>query len=61
VEVREDDSPESLQLRVMKEAEQVILPRAVRLFAENKIMITTVEVNGIHYQKVKLKKEAFAS
>ncbi len=29
VEVREDDTPESLQLRVMKQGEWVILPRAV--------------------------------
>jgi len=33
VAVREDDTPESLQLRVMEEAEWVLLPEAVRLIA----------------------------
>ena len=37
--VKDDDTPEVLQKRVMEEAEQVILPEAVRLFAEGKIVI----------------------
>lgn len=47
VEVREDDTPETLQRRIMEEAEWQILPRAVRLFADGRI---TVEGN-----KVKIK------
>lgn len=39
VEVREDDTPESLQLRIMEEAEWKILPEAVRLFCEDKIAV----------------------
>ena len=39
VEVREDDTPESLQLRIMEEAEWKILPEAVRLFCEDKITV----------------------
>lgn len=39
VEVYQDDTPQTLQLRVMKEAEQVILPEAIRLFAEKRIAI----------------------
>ena len=34
VEVREDDTPETLQKRVMREAEWVILPEAVELVAK---------------------------
>ncbi|MHB8129333.1 MAG: phosphoribosylglycinamide formyltransferase [Mobilitalea sp.] len=39
VMVEEDDTPEELQLRVMEQAEWIILPEAVRLIAENRIMI----------------------
>jgi phosphoribosylglycinamide formyltransferase-1 len=39
VEVKQDDTPETLQQRVMKEAEWVILPRAVALFCDGKISI----------------------
>ena len=39
VEVRQDDTPETLQLRIMKEAEWKILPEAVRLFCEDKITV----------------------
>ena len=39
VEVRECDTPESLQLRIMQEAEWKILPEAVRLFCEDKITV----------------------
>ena len=34
VEVMEDDTPETLQRRIMEEAEWQLLPRAVRLFAD---------------------------
>ena len=39
VEIREDDTPEILQQRVMEEAEWIILPEAIKLFAENKISV----------------------
>lgn len=39
VEVREDDTPQSLQLRVMEQAEWVLLPRAIDLIARNKVSV----------------------
>ncbi len=39
VEVLHDDTPEILQRRVMEEAEWKILPKAVELFAADKIQI----------------------
>jgi phosphoribosylglycinamide formyltransferase-1 len=39
VAVRPDDTPQSLQLRVMREAEQVLLPQAIALFAAGRIRI----------------------
>ena len=45
VEVKEGDTPEILQKRIMEEAEWKILPKAVRLFCEGKI---TVENNIVH-------------
>ncbi len=39
VEVKENDTPESLQLRIMQEAEWKILPKAARLFCEGKITV----------------------
>ncbi len=39
VDVKEDDTPEKLQKRVMEEAEWVILPQAIKLFSENKLQI----------------------
>ncbi len=39
VEVREDDTPETLQRRIMEEAEWKILPEAVRLFCEDRITV----------------------
>lgn len=45
VSVLDDDTPEILQQRVMREAEWVILPEAVRLFAQNKLQI---EQNCVH-------------
>ena len=44
VEVKEGDTPEILQRRIMEEAEWKILPEAVRLFCEDKI---TVENNRV--------------
>lgn len=39
VSVNDDDTPESLQKRVMEEAEWLILPEAVRLISDNRIRI----------------------
>ena len=48
VEVKQDDTPEALQRRIMEEAEWKILPEAVRLFCEDKI---TVEGNRVFIQE----------
>ena len=45
VEVKQDDTPETLQRRIMEEAEWKILPQAVRLFCDGKI---SVEGNTVH-------------
>ena len=45
VEVKQDDTPETLQFRIMEEAEWKILPEAVRLFCDDKI---TVENNKVY-------------
>ena len=45
VEVKQDDTPETLQRRIMEEAEWKILPKAVRLFCDDKI---TVENNKVY-------------
>ena len=39
VEVKEGDTPKDLQLRIMQEAEWVILPGAIKLIAEGKVKI----------------------
>ena len=39
ISVEQDDTPESLQKRVMVECEQVILPATIRLFMENRIVV----------------------
>ena len=39
VEIRPDDTPESLQRRVMEQAEWVILPQAVDLIANDRLLI----------------------
>lgn len=39
VEVKNGDTPEILQKRVMEEAEWIILPKAVKLFCEGKITV----------------------
>jgi len=45
VSVHDADTPESLQKRVMEEAEWRILPEAIRLYAEGKL---TVQNNRVH-------------
>lgn len=44
VYVEEDDTPETLQKRVMEQAEWEILPEAVKLFAENRLIIESKRV-----------------
>ena len=44
VEVREDDTPETLQRRIMEEAEWKILPMAVKLFCDGKITVADNKV-----------------
>ena len=44
VEVKENDTPESLQRRIMEEAEWKILPEAVRLFCDGKITVENDKV-----------------
>ena len=39
VTVRDDDTPESLQLRVMREAEWELLPEAIKLFSEGRLLL----------------------
>ncbi len=39
VEVKQDDTPEVLQRRIMEEAEWKILPEAVKLFCEDRITV----------------------
>jgi phosphoribosylglycinamide formyltransferase-1 len=39
VEVREGDTPESLQQRVMEQAEQAILPESIRLYSEGRLRV----------------------
>lgn len=47
VDVLPDDTPEILQKRIMKECEQVIMPKAIRLIADGKVEIK----NNITYVK----------
>ena len=49
VAVREGDTPEVLQRRVMEEAEWIILPQAVSLFCQDRL---TVEGRIVHIKEV---------
>lgn len=40
VEVKEDDSPETLQRRIMEQAEWVILPEVINLIAEGRVTVS---------------------
>lgn len=44
VSVSEDDTPETLQKKIMEEAEWVILPEAVKLFCEDRITVKNNKV-----------------
>ena len=48
VEVREDDTPETLQKRIMEQAEWKILPEAVKLFCDGRI---SVENNKVYIKE----------
>ena len=45
VEVKEDDTPETLQRRIMEEAEWKILPKAVKLFCDGRLSVTDNKVH----------------
>ena len=45
VEVKEGDTPEILQRRIMEEAEWKILPKAVKLFCDGKIIVSGDKVH----------------
>jgi len=45
VEVRDDDTPETLQKRVMEEAEWKILPQAIKLFSEGRLVLNGRKVS----------------
>jgi phosphoribosylglycinamide formyltransferase-1 len=49
VEVLDDDTPESLQARVMKEAEWELLPEAIKLYSEGRL---TVEGRKVHIKRL---------
>ena len=44
VEVKEDDTPETLQKRIMQEAEWKILPEAVKLFCQGRLKVENNKV-----------------
>lgn len=44
VEIKDDDTPETLQKRVMEEAEWILMPLAVKLYAENRLEIVNRRV-----------------
>lgn len=47
VTVQDDDTPESLQLKVMQEAEWELLPKAIKLFSERKLLLEGQKVRII--------------
>ncbi|WP_283608095.1 phosphoribosylglycinamide formyltransferase [Faecalispora anaeroviscerum] len=51
VEIRDDDTPETLQKRVMEEAEWKILPRAVSLFCEGRLSVAGNRVLQINKEQ----------
>lgn len=51
VEIREDDTPESLQRRVMEEAEWHLLPRAVSLFCQGRLRVEGRKVRILEEDK----------
>ncbi|WP_169007389.1 phosphoribosylglycinamide formyltransferase [Faecalispora jeddahensis] len=51
VEIHDDDTPETLQKRVMEEAEWKILPRAVSLFCEGRLSVVGNRVLQINKEQ----------
>ncbi len=51
VEVKDGDTPETLQRRVMEEAEWVLLPQAVSLFCEGRLQVKDGKVNILAEQR----------
>lgn len=51
VEIQDDDTPETLQKRVMEEAEWKILPRAVSLFCEGRLSVAGNRVLQINKEQ----------
>ena len=47
VEVRQDDTPEILQRRVMEQAEWVIMPKAIDLIANGRVAVENGKVRFI--------------
>lgn len=54
VNVLPDDTPETLQRRVMEQAEWVILPDAIRLFSEGRLMVNGRRVEIIDQKRKKI-------
>lgn len=48
VDINDDDTAETLQKRIMTEAEWVILPEAIRLFSEDKLKVCGNKVRRIY-------------
>ena len=48
VEVLDDDTPETLQRRIMEQAEWVILPQAVRLFCDGRLKVEGRKVSIVN-------------
>ncbi len=47
VEVKEDDTPEILQRRIMEEAEWILLPKAIDMIAHNEVEVVDGKVRHI--------------
>ncbi|MBR4807850.1 MAG: phosphoribosylglycinamide formyltransferase, partial [Lachnospiraceae bacterium] len=47
VEIRDDDTPEVLQRRVMEQAEWIIMPQAIDLIANNRVKVEGRKVSII--------------
>ena len=48
VEIEDDDTPQTLQKRVMEKAEWIILPEAIRLFSEGRLKVEGRKVIILH-------------
>lgn len=57
--VREDDTPETLQKRVMEEAEWEILPEAIKLFSEGRLVIEGRKVRILKKESQDIKRRLY--